>query len=125
VIHVNISKLIIHVRTIPRIDKLPTATNPASASPAVIIRTSAKPIPIPIQPRSNEQAGAETETAVRVCRVPIKRIQIGIAPNISRVILRNIDHIGLCRLDADDIVVRDHLLLVCALQITGRSSLLA
>ena len=50
VIDVNISKLVIHVRTIPRVDELATATNPASASPPVIKRAGAIPIPIAVQP---------------------------------------------------------------------------
>jgi hypothetical protein len=127
VIDVNISKLIIHVRTILRVDELPTAANPASSSPAVIIRARVKPIPIAIQPWSDEDACSETDSSVRIGWIRIHRvwIEIGITPDVPGIILRDIDHVCLCGLDSNDIIARDDLLLVCALQIPGDPSLLS
>jgi hypothetical protein len=122
----NISKIIIHVRTIPRVDELAAATNPASSSPPVIIGAGAKPVPIAVQPWSDEQAGSETNSSVRIGRIRIDRIwiEIGITPDGAGVILRNVNCIRLCRLNPDDIV-RNDLLLVCALQIPGSPGLLS
>jgi len=61
----DVPKLIVHIEVVVGIEEAPVVTNPASAVPAVIIRTAAVPVPVPIQPRSDSETGTEDGHAVR------------------------------------------------------------
>jgi hypothetical protein len=99
---VDVPKLIVHVEVVLRIEEAPVGANPASAFPAVIIRTTAVPVPVSIQPRSDRKTGTEDGLAAKVR---------GIRPQNLRIVLRNINDLRLRGFDLNVIRFDGDLLL--------------
>jgi len=118
-IHLDVSELIVDIEIVPRVEVATVSTNPASASPPVIVGMVAVPVPIPVEPGSNNKTWPESDEAQR-------RIEdTPITPQCCRIVLRNIDHLRLCRFDLDHIGFGNHLLLRRASQSTGFESFAA
>jgi hypothetical protein len=49
-VHVDVSKLIVYVGAIVHINVASARVNPASTAPTMIVRTSAMPVPVAVQP---------------------------------------------------------------------------
>jgi hypothetical protein len=110
----DVPKPIVHVEVVTRIDEAPVDSNPASAVPAVIIRTTPVPVPISIQPRSDNEPGTETDQTTGVW---------GISPEDFGIVLRNINDLRLRGFDLNVIRFDDDLLFRSALKNSGLFSL--
>jgi hypothetical protein len=112
----DISELIIHVMMIPGIDEPSVGSDPAAAIPPVVIRTGPVPIPVAVQPRADGEAGTVRN---RIIRIVIRVVTL----QNSRVVLRNVNNLGLCGLDLDVIRLDDHFLFGVAPENSGSLSL--
>jgi hypothetical protein len=106
----DVPKLIVHVKVVTRIEESPVRANPTAAVPTVIIRTTAAPVPISIQPRSDSETGTEDGHARRVGEI---------SPQNLRIVLRNINHLRLSRFDLNVIGFDGDLLLGSVLKHSG------
>lgn len=102
----NVPELIVHVIRI--VDKPPVVRDPASSSPAVIVRARTVPIPIPVEPRPNRETASKGKQSGSVA--------VGISPEDVWIVLWNVNIAGLRRFDSDNIRSHDDLLFRIALQ---------
>ena len=107
-VHTDVSELIIHIRVVSTIRELSVGADPALPPPAVIVGPAPPvPVPISVEPGSNDEAGTEPDASIQT-RVVI--------PKDIRIVFRHIDDLLLRRFDLNIVRLDEHLLLCIALK---------
>jgi hypothetical protein len=120
-VHVDVPEPVIYIEAVADIDEMSVGSNPAASPPTVIKGTDTKPVPIAVQPGTDDETGAESDqtTAVGI-RIVVVRV---VTPQNRRIVFRNINDLRLCGFDSDHIGLDDDLLLGGALENSGSLSL--